>query len=498
MRNWLAPANGSFFLGLLAATSLTPCAYAQTSDSASTGSIAVPAQVADTESTSMDHQDSTTSTAEAANGLWTRSTLLGDIGGLRTLLGNHGVTVSLQETSEYLGNVSGGIQRGGAYDGLTELGLVLDTQKAFGLAGGTFNVSALQIHGTNLTQRNLLELQNASGIEADSGTRLWELWYQQSFAHDAFDIRIGQQSLDQEFLTSANAAYFINATFGWPVLPSIDLPAGGPAYPLSSLGIRARAKVGDAVTVLAGVVDGDPAGEGTGDPQALNAHGTNFDLGGNGALAIGEVQYAINPPSGDASDTRSTGLPGTYKLGFWYHTGHFVDPRSDNAGMSLAGGAGSDVAPQYHGNYSLYAVADQMIWRPSADSPQSLSVFARATGAPGDRNVVDLGINAGITLKAPFKQRDNDVAGIAVGYAKISSHAQDVAEGFTSTVPDFPSRTAETVVEATYACQIVTWWMVQADFQYTFRPSGGIPNPQMPSQRVGNEMVIGLRTVITL
>ncbi|MDI7066579.1 carbohydrate porin, partial [Klebsiella pneumoniae] len=81
------------------------------------------------------------------------------MGGLRPWLGDHGVTLSLQETSEYLNNLSGGVKRGGAYDGLTQLGVVVDTQKAFGLPGGTFNASALQIHGTSLSQRNLLTLQ---------------------------------------------------------------------------------------------------------------------------------------------------------------------------------------------------------------------------------------------------------------------------------------------------------------------------------------------------
>ncbi|MGF6899269.1 carbohydrate-selective porin OprB [Paraburkholderia sp. GAS348] len=157
------------------------------------------------------------------------------MGGLRPWLGDHGVTFSLQETSEYLNNLSGGVKRGGAYDGLTQLGVVVDTQKAFGLPGGTFNVSALQIHGTNLTQRNLQTLQTATGIEADATTRLWELWYQQSLLAGKVDVKIGQQSLDQEFMTSQYAATFMNATFGWPVLPSTDMPAGGPAYPLSSL-----------------------------------------------------------------------------------------------------------------------------------------------------------------------------------------------------------------------------------------------------------------------
>ncbi|MBV8629100.1 MAG: carbohydrate porin, partial [Paraburkholderia sp.] len=272
-------------------------------------------------------------TPPAPTGLWERSNLFGDMGGLRPWLGNYGVTLGLQETSEYMNNLSGGTARGGAYQGLTEFSLGVDTQKAFGLPGGIFNVSGLQIHGTSLTTRNLQTLQFASGIEADSTTRLWELWYQQSLVGGKVDVKIGQQSLDQEFMVSQYAGAFMNATFGWNVLPSTDLPAGGPAYPLSSLGVRVRAQPSDAVTVLAGVFDGNPAGNGTGDPQKLNAHGTNFNLS-NGALIIGEVQYAINQPPANPSDPKPSGLPGTYKLGFWYNTEDFPDQGFDNTGLS--------------------------------------------------------------------------------------------------------------------------------------------------------------------
>ncbi|EGD05909.1 carbohydrate-selective porin OprB, partial [Burkholderia sp. TJI49] len=214
----------------------------------------------------------------APAGLFERSNLLGNMGGLRDVLGAHGVTLNLQETSEYLYNAAGGTGRGGAYQGLTQFGFSVDTEKAIGLPGGTFNVSGLQIHGSNLTQRYLQTLQTATGIEANSTTRLWELWYQQAFLGDKLDVKVGQQSLDQEFMVSQYAASFMNATFGWPVLPSADLPSGGPAYPLSSLGVRLRVKPSDAWTVLAGVFDGNPAGRLDGDPQQLNAHGTNFNL----------------------------------------------------------------------------------------------------------------------------------------------------------------------------------------------------------------------------
>jgi porin len=304
-------------------------------------------------------------TPPAPTGFWDRSNLFGDMGGLRPWLGDHGVTIGLQETSEYLNNLSGGTRRGGAYDGLTQFGIGVDTQKAFGLPGGIFNVSGLQIHGSNLSSRDLQTLQYASGIEADDATRLWELWYQQSLLSGKVDVKVGQQSLDQEFMVSQYAGSFMNATFGWSVLPSVDMPAAGPAYPLSSLGVRVRTTPSDNWTVLAGVFDGNPAGNGVGDPQQLNAHGTNFNLH-DGALFIGEVQYALNPAPSDPAAPKPSGLPGTYKLGFWYNTQEFADQGFDTTGMSLANPASNGVPQSHRGDYSFYAVADQMVWRPTA------------------------------------------------------------------------------------------------------------------------------------
>eukprot|EP01042_Synura_sphagnicola_P018675 gene18675-23606_t len=183
------------------------------------------------------------------DGLQRSNTLLGDMGGLRSALSSHGISLGIQETSEYLGNTSGGKRQGFEYEGLTTVTMQLNTQRAFGLYGGLFNVSALQIHGNNLSASNLNSLQTASGIEADRGTRLWELWYDQKFLdEDRLDIKVGQQSLDQEFMVSSNALYFVNTMFGWPMLPSADMPAGGPAYPLSALGTRFSIRPVDGVT----------------------------------------------------------------------------------------------------------------------------------------------------------------------------------------------------------------------------------------------------------
>ncbi len=426
-------------------------------------------------------------------GVWTRQNLLGDIGGLRPWLNQYGVTFGLSETSEVLGNLRGGLGHGATYDGVTEMSLGLDTQKAFGLPGGTFNVSALQIHGSNLSTRYLGTLNTASGIEADDTTRLWELWYQQAFLDQRVDVKVGQQSIDQEFMVSQYAGTFINTMFGWPGVPSYDMPSGGPAYPLSALGLRVRGKITPSLTALAGVFDGNPA-PGNGDPQKLDGSGTTFNLH-DGALFIGELQYAVNQPSDGAMDygkgPASGGLPGTYKLGLWYNTGSFADERYASNGVPLASAASDGVAAQHRGDYSLYAVADQMVWRPDPDEARSIGVFARVMGAPGDRNEVSVSANVGIVMKAPFAGRDNDSVGLGLAYIKVGNHASgfDLDSGY---VP----RGSETALEATYQYQVTPWWQLQADAQYTFNAGAG-QNPDNPTQALRNTFVVGMRTNIT-
>ena len=437
--------------------------------------------------------------APIPTGLWERPNLLGDIGGLRPELQNVGVTFDLQEISEVLGNVTGGVHTGADYDGLTAATLSLDTGKAFGWSGGTFNVSALQIHGRSLSADNLHTLQTASGIEADRATRLWELWYQQAFWGGKADVKLGQQSADQEFIISQYAGLFVNTMMGWPMLPSADLYAGGPAYPLSSPAVRLRVHPNDALTALLAVFDDNPPGGPFNDDSQLRsaeASGTQFNMN-TGALWIGELQYAVNQPPAKDCGTVVCGLAGTYKLGGWYDTGRFPDQRFDTNGVSLASPASNGNSLLHHGNFSLYGVIDQMVWR-QPDGPRSVGVFARAMGAPDDRNLIDASLNAGVSMKAPFAGRDNDTVGIGYGWAHVSGQAsaldQDTAH-FTGTV--FPVRSAEHFIEATYQYQIAPWWQLQPDFQYVVNPGGGIQNPQHTSEIVGDEAVFGLRTTIT-
>ena len=432
------------------------------------------------------------------SGLARTNFLLGNMGGLRPFLAQYGISLALQETSEVLGNVTGGIHRGFEYDGLTQMVLQLDTNRAFGWYGGTFNASALQIHGRNLSADNLGTLQTASGIEADRATRLWELWYDQKFLEeDRADIKIGQQSLDQEFIVSQNALLFLNTMFGWPMVPSADLPGGGPAYPLSALGMRGRWRPVDPVTLLVGVYNGSPVKNGVGgDPQLANSSGTSFPLNG-GALVFAELQYAYPSLGSMLYANQNESLARVYKLGFWYDTEHFADQRFDNTGLSLANPLSTGIPQQHRGDYSIYATADQMIWVDPEEFDRTISLFARAMGTPESaRNLIDFSLNFGMTFREPFLHRDDDTFGIGMGYAKVSGQAgrldQDTAF-YTGAYT--PTRSSETFIEVTYQYQVAPWLQLQPDFQYVFNPGGGIANAS-GTARIKDEAVIGARTNI--
>ncbi len=397
-----------------------------------------------------------------------------------------------------MGNVTGGMHKGFDYDGLTQMSVQMDTQRAFDLYGGTFNASALQIHGRNLSADNLGTLQTASGIEADRATRLWELWYQQKFLdEDRLDVKVGQQSLDQEFMTSQNANLFINTMFGWPMVPSADLPGGGPAYPLSTLGLRARARPDDSMTFLAGIFNGSPTSNNNGDSQQKDATGTDFHFNG-GALAIAEMQFVYPPLGAMVPADGDEPLPRVYKLGFWYDTEDFADQQKDEKGLSLANPLSNGNPRLHHGDYSLYAVADQMVWHSEEETNRGLNVFTRVMGTPqSDRNLVDCSLNAGLTLRDPITGRDNDAVGLAMGYAHVSSRVaqfEKQSNFFTNT--NSPVQTGETFIEATYQYQVMPWWSVQPDFQYVFHPGAGAVDPNT-NQTIRNEAVLGVRTTLT-
>ncbi len=406
----------------------------------------------------------------------------------RDKLKEFGITFEPQEQSEVWGNLTGGGRRATSYNGLTIAKLEVDLDKAVGWSGAQFQVSALDIHGHGPTQSLVGNRQIVSGIEATPSIKLSDLWLDQSLFDKRLSVRVGQEGADGELMITQYGALFVNASFGFPGMAAADLPSGAPAYPLATPFARLKFQANDNLSLIGAVFNGDPAPPGGGDPQIRDRNGTAFRLDDH-ALAIGEIAYSPDPKASEE-------MPTTYKLGAWYASNHFADQRFDNAGGLLANPASTGQARQHTGDWAIYGVIDQMVWRREGEKDQGIGLFLRVIGGPSDRNLINLGITAGMNWRAPFASREEDAFGIAVAYLGISPAARRFSRDLIAFGgPNVPYAANETVVEATYTAPITSYLTLQPDIQLVLNPGAGIPGP-FGRRRLADAVVIGTRATI--
>lgn len=429
--------------------------------------------------------------AKPAPSIWDQPTLTGDWGGARTALKDKGIDITLNYIGEVFGVMSGGVNRRASYEGRLEFSIDTDLQKLIGLPGATTHVTVFQIHnsGHNVAA-NVGSLADPSNIDATPTTRLFTAWYEQSF-NNRLSIRAGQLAADDEFITSETAGGLVNGTFGWAGVLAGNMTSGGPAYPLATPGVRAKATLTDQLTVLAAVFAGDPAGRDCNDDvQRCNKYGTKFSTSG-GALWMGEAQYGVN------QGKDAIGLPGMYKLGGWYATADFADQHLgiDGTGATVSLGVDSTATPiQHRGNWGVYGVADQMVWR---QAERSLNLFVRGGFSPSDRNLISFYVDGGAGMKGFVAGRPDDVLTFGVAYAKISGDAVDTdRDALATNGPPQAIRDHEVVFELSYAAQLAPWWTLQPDLQYIVHPGGNVADPNDANATVSNAFVAGLRSTI--
>ena len=417
----------------------------------------------------------------------------GGLFGVRQALAKRGIQFGVNYIADGFGNTSGGLKRGVTYMGRGELVVDADFDTLVGLRGLTFHGNAFQIHGRGITRYNIGALEPTSNIEATPATRLSEAWFEQDLFADKVNVRLGQFGADAEFLTSSNAGLFINGTFGWPAITAVNLPNGGPAYPLTTPGARVKVTVTPELSLLAAVFNGDPAGPrkpfGSADPQVRNNDGIRFRLR-DPPFAISEGQYAF----------RIGGLPGALNIGGWHHFGRFSDQRFSTDFLPLASPASNGLAQPRRGDSGVYGVFDQQLYAvPGSTDGDGIGAFVRVSVSPNDRNAVSAYIDGGLNFTGVVPGRPNDSFGIAGSHVRLSSRLRafdrDVA---ALTGQPTPIRSAESSIEATYLYNVVDGFGVQPTVQYVIRPAGGVVDPGDPAglRRIHNAAIVGLRTQI--
>jgi len=239
--------------------------------------------------------------------------------------------------------------------------------------------------------------------------------------------------------------------------PTISFNTSLPIYPVGGLGVRVDYRPNSSATFRAAVFDSSPG------IQDLNdKHGIAFHLNPTaGVIFIAEGVYQVNPTK------ENRGIVGTYTIGGYYDSRQF---------------SGDFVHPVHASNGGLYAIIDQVVYRaqPYLDEKsgkQGLSIFTSCGLAPSDRNVVSLYLDCGCNYLGLVPGRENDIAGVAFSYTKLSDELVQNGRPIHSG--------HETVIEASYKLQLNDHLYLQPDVQYILYPGGFGAHP--------NALVSGLR-----
>lgn len=403
----------------------------------------------------------------------------------RKALHESGLSYALVYTNAVLGNLSGGLQRTAIYEGKLEASLSMDFEKLARLEGWSGYVNLFQLHHTRGMRDDVFNaVVTVSNIEAVPATRLQEYWLERKFSGDRFSIRFGQLAADSEFFISNYSVSLV--TSDWPAITTANLPAGGPAYPLATPGIRFRFDPNPQWSALFAIFDGDP-----GDQATINRTGTRFAVK-DPPLALAELQYRYN------QDKDASGLAGILRAGGWYYFGNFNDQRFDTQGFSLANPLSNGLPRQLRGTSGIYGIVDQQLYRPKGGGADSgIGFFSRVSISPSDRSVIDFYLDGGLIFSGLHRARPDDKISAGFIYAKYSGRIAELDRDLIQfSGMARPLRDYELIAEVNYLFLVRQGWAVQPLFQYLVHPGGNIPNPANPSQPIRGGAIIGVRSTM--
>src|SRR6202012_1882722 len=112
------------------------------------------------------------------------------------------------------------------------------------------------------------------------------------------------------------------------------------------------------------------------------------------------------------------------KIGGWRHFGDFSDLRLSTADLSLADPTSGGMPATLKGDFGIYSVFEQKLYRVPHDDDRGIGIFLRASYSPPDRNIVDFYADGGLEFIGLSDQRPKDKLGIAAAYARVSPWAR--------------------------------------------------------------------------
>lgn len=397
--------------------------------------------------------------------------LLGNLGGVRDVLWEHGILLNMDYVYEGATNLAGGT-RGPLVRGAGQFAIrgLFDLQRILDLDGASAGVTLTHRHGRDVTQDAHLGTQTS--VEEIYGRgRIWRLsqfWYDQKFG-PWIDLKIGRMPSGDDFAVFG-CEFQMNVLCGVPT----GKITGNYLYnfPVSQWAARLRVGTADSGYVQVGAYQVNPDNL---------VDGFSFDVRqGTGAIVISEAGWL---PKFD-----SAGMAGSYKVGGWYETGGGPDVFLNDHRLPLAVSNGSPLLRgDHHGGYF---VGVQEVYRPDPANPtRNVSAFVRAVAADAETSTYSTLVTAGFIYKGWCAQRPNDWIGFSIGQNTPNARAVDATvmrNLFTGSNKAAPAQ--ERYIEAFYSIDVADNIVIRPNIQYITRSRTPDARPDV--------VVVGVKSLI--
>ena len=390
-----------------------------------------------------------------------RQYLFGDWGGKRSKLAEKGVTFDFFYIADLEANPSGGMQQTQAGWPRIRGTIDINFDRLVSWQGLSFHTTGLWQSGANLGAK-IGTLANPSDLVSAHTTRLDSFWLQQLFFNNKLRIRAGQL---------AGLDFYGNQEYGgsWLIEPmgyafgNLFSSIYESFNPAGTPGAEIRVAPTRNFYVKSAVMAGNR------NPYKQDPTGFHFQIRDTPNFLF-EAGFLVNQTDSNTPKSIQSGksYPGEYKFGGVYNGGSFSDPS----------GRGSS------GNYLIYGMASQALFRSEAGSNRGLDATFGFDWSPGDVSRENSQITAGARFNAPFGHRPKDRIACAFVYSKISDPFSDFGALLGG-----PKLGSEKAFELNYSLQVTPYFLLQPVFQYYVDVGANSNLPNAP--------VLGFRTKVT-
>ena len=347
---------------------------------------------------------------------------------------------------DVFGAVSGGVAQKVRHLDDLDIAADINLDQGLGWKGGAVHLEASNTSG-QAPSETTGDLQGVDNIEVGARRlRLYQAYFEQSFAGDKASLRLGWSDVSGEFAVVNSAGNLINPSFGMAPELAGGGPQGAGAYPSTALTARLTVKPSETSYAMVAAVN---ARVGVwGDAQGAQ---TSFS---DGELIIAEAGW--------------TGR-GKVAVGYWGYTTKIDDQRDLNS-------AGDPIKRRSQG---VYTVVEQPLNTPADGEPKA-TAFLRAGLDEGDTQPVKASWQAGVSVDSVVKGRPDSNLSVGITQANL-------AKGYRSNSQDagLILTTGETIYEVAYSDRVTSKIKVEPDLQYIQRPSG--------DRTIKNAVVVGVR-----